>query len=90
MVSPTGSPTARGHQDKVNGTCDPAYPVCKYPEDLYINNQYIGRVANLSEVTASTSYFDYLAAEILSSRTDGRHLWKSVICRARSRVRLQA
>jgi hypothetical protein len=48
----------------INGTCDTAHPMCMYPEDFFINDQPLLRVASLSAVTTGTCYFDYSAAKV--------------------------
>jgi hypothetical protein len=48
----------------VNGTCDVAHPMCMYPEDFFIDDQPLLRVASLSAVTTGACYFDYSAAKV--------------------------
>lgn len=57
----TPGPTQAG---TVTGSCDSSHPMCKYPQDLFINNQLIQRVASLSAVTASTCYFNYSTGKV--------------------------
>ena len=57
----TSGPTQAG---TVAGTCDSSHPMCKYAQDLFINNQLIPRVASLSAVTASSCYFNYSAGKV--------------------------
>jgi hypothetical protein len=48
----------------VNGTCDSDHPMCMYPEDFFIDDQPLLRVASLSAVTTGACYFDYSAAKV--------------------------
>ncbi|MGI9072220.1 MAG: right-handed parallel beta-helix repeat-containing protein [Bryobacteraceae bacterium] len=57
----TAGPTQHG---SVIGECDSTHPMCAYPEDFFVNNQVLQRVASLSGVTSSTCYFDYSAGKI--------------------------
>ncbi len=41
------------------GTCDEKHPACKYPEDLYIDDSPLERVASLDEVGPGKWYLDY-------------------------------
>jgi parallel beta-helix repeat protein len=63
----SGSLWVTRSQDKhgdAEGQCLPAYPACQFPEDLFINNQMLLRVASLGEVAHGTWYYDYTANNI--------------------------
>ncbi len=44
--------------------CEPLYPRCTYPEDLFFDNLRLRHVASLSEVGPGRWYFDYAADKI--------------------------
>ena len=44
--------------------CDPGYPRCGYPEDLYFDGQPLRHVDNLGAVGPGTFFFDYNADRI--------------------------
>ena len=66
-------------QGQIHGDCQPGYPRCSYPEQLYIDDQLQLHVASLAGVTAGTWYFDYGADQIyLGSDPTGHRVETSV------------
>jgi parallel beta-helix repeat protein len=52
------------HPGLLNSRCDDNFPMCQYPENLYIDNEPLLRASSLSRVTTGTCYYDYSAAKI--------------------------
>jgi hypothetical protein len=44
---------------QIHAHCETAHPLCAYPEDFFIDNRLLPRVASLSDVTTGMCYFDY-------------------------------
>ena len=44
--------------------CDDNFPMCRYPENLYIDNKPFLRASSLSSITTGTCYYDYSAGKI--------------------------
>jgi hypothetical protein len=57
----TDGPTRPG---VINGTCDTNHPMCQYPEDFFMNDQPLLRVASLAAVTTGACYFDYSSGQV--------------------------
>lgn len=49
---------------RAHNNCQSTYPLCYYPEDLFIDNTPLRQVASLDEVVPNTWYFDYDADRI--------------------------
>lgn len=49
---------------QTNGVCDSSHPMCMYPEDFFINNNPLLRVASLTAVTSGAYYCDYSSAKV--------------------------
>jgi hypothetical protein len=47
-----------------HGECEPAYPRCRFPEQLFIDEQLLRHVASRSEVRAGAWFLDYDASRI--------------------------
>ena len=47
-----------------HGECEPAYPRCRFPEQLFIDEQLLRHVASRSEVRAGAWFFDYDTSRI--------------------------
>ncbi len=54
-------PSTPGQQ---NGFCDGNHPACTYPEDFYIDDKPLLRVAAISSVASGACYFDYTRSKI--------------------------
>ena len=50
--------TYRPQQEQVHGGCNSVSPMCKYPEDLFLDNKPLRRVATESEVVSGTWMLD--------------------------------
>jgi parallel beta-helix repeat protein len=44
--------------------CDDKFPMCRYPENLYIDDKPLLRASGLSSITAGMCYYDYSAGKI--------------------------
>src|SRR5206468_1628136 len=49
---------------QIHAHCETTHPLCGYPEDLFIDNQPLLRVARLADVTTGACYFEYSSAKI--------------------------
>ncbi|MBD3391713.1 MAG: hypothetical protein GF418_06605, partial [Chitinivibrionales bacterium] len=47
-----------------HGECIEPYTVCKYPEDLYMDDDFMEQVLNINELSSGKFYFDYGADRI--------------------------
>lgn len=57
-----------------NGVCDPGFPRCDYPEDLFIDGVPLHHVASLGDVKAGSWFFDYNARKIYFADNPNGHL----------------
>lgn len=46
-------------QGQVQGSCMAGYPMCAYPEDLYVDNVMLLHVASIADLAPGRWYFDY-------------------------------
>jgi hypothetical protein len=65
----TGQP--RSMPSNSSRRCQSGYPRCDIPHDLYINNVVKRHVASLSEVNASSWFYDYSAGRIYIGENPG-------------------
>lgn len=62
------------------GECQPSFPRCRLPEELFIDDVRLRHVANLEDVAAGTWHFDYSADAIyLAIDPTGRRVETSVV-----------
>jgi parallel beta-helix repeat protein len=57
--------------------CDNYFPMCQYPENLYIDSTPLLRASSLSTVTASTCFYDYSAGKVYFLRDPAGHVVES-------------
>jgi hypothetical protein len=50
-------------RSEYRGQCAAAHPACTYPEDLFLDNRPLGRVAGLEDVHPGKWYLDYSAEQ---------------------------
>jgi len=75
-----GDQTQKG---RYYGLCQDNYPACLYPEDLYLDNQMLKRVAMLAQVQAGSWYFDYETDSVYMADNPAGHVMEiSVASRA--------
>lgn len=55
-------------QGSYRGKCDHDHPACMYPEDLFIDNVPLQRVASVSDVATGKWYLDYRAGKVYLSK----------------------
>ncbi|MBD3392749.1 MAG: hypothetical protein GF418_11670 [Chitinivibrionales bacterium] len=56
------------------GECEQGYESCIYPEDLYMDSEFMKRVLSLDEVTAGTWYLDYDKDSVYMADDPGGHV----------------
>lgn len=67
-------------QGQAHGVCQAAFPQCRLPEELFIDDQPLVRVGSLDEVGPGRWYFDYGADRIyFADDPNGRRVETSVI-----------
>lgn len=67
-------------QGTAAGVCEDGGQACRYPEDLFLDDVPLKRVATLAEVGPGTWYFDYAADRVhLGSDPTGRRVEISVV-----------
>jgi len=49
---------------QAHGKCQPQYPVCTLPEDVFVDDKPLHRVANLVNLASGTWYLDYSAGRL--------------------------
>jgi hypothetical protein len=69
-------------QGQVHGQCETDWPRCKYPEDLYVDDQPVKHVDSLSAVGPGTWYFDYGADKIYVGDDPSGHTVEVGVTRA--------
>ena len=64
-----------------NGECEPAYPRCRYTEDLYYDGKPLRHVASKGEVGPGKWFFDYNADRIYMADDPNGHLVETSVTR---------
>jgi parallel beta-helix repeat protein len=65
---------------RLASSCQPQYPACAYPEDLFIDDTLLQRVTSLDQVTADRWYFDSTAGKVYMAEVPtGRRVELSVL-----------
>lgn len=63
-----------------HGQCQAAYPACRLPEELFIDDRVLTRVGSLDQVGPGRWYFDYAADRIyFADDPEGRRVETSVV-----------
>ena len=66
-------------QGEVFDKCFPEFPVCKHPEQVFLDDQPLSQVENLQKLRSGTFYFDYRNDKIyLADNPSGKKLEVSV------------
>src|SRR4029079_16133569 len=61
-------------------SCEPQHPLCALPEDLFVNDSMLVRVASVAEVRSGTWYFDYDSHRVyIADAPTGRRIELSVL-----------
>ena len=60
-------------QASYRGECDQDHPACMFPEDLFIDDVPLQRVAHLSDVTAGKWYLDYGSGRVFLGENPLNH-----------------
>jgi len=55
------------------GKCQPQYPACTLPEDLFVDDEPLRRAANLADLEPHTWYLDYDAGKLYLSDDPSAH-----------------
>ena len=69
-------------QGQVAGSCQPTYPACEYPEDLFFDDKPLKRVASVQNVGTGTWYFDYGKHQIIFADNPAGHLVETSVARS--------
>lgn len=56
--------TGQTQEGQVHGDCEPDWPRCNRPEDLYLDDQPLRHVSSLAEVGPGRWFFDYAADRV--------------------------
>lgn len=67
-------PTSSG---QLISECDNSFPMCQYPENVYIDSEPLLRASSLSAVTTATCYYDYGAGKIYIRQNPSGHTVES-------------
>jgi parallel beta-helix repeat protein len=65
------------HSGLLNSRCDDNFPMCLYPENLYIDSKPLLRASSLASVTAATCYYDYSVGKIYFLVNPSGHIVES-------------
>ena len=60
-------------QSSYRGECDKNHPACMFPQDLFVNDVPLQRVANLSDVSPRKWYLDYATGKAYMSDNPANH-----------------
>jgi len=75
--------TQAARRESYPGKCDEKHPACQYPEDLFVDDSPLERVASLEEVGPGKWYLDYSAHTLyLADNPEGHRVELSVALRA--------
>ncbi|MGA3167953.1 MAG: right-handed parallel beta-helix repeat-containing protein [Terriglobia bacterium] len=55
------------------GKCQPQFPACRFPEDLFVDDEPLRRVASLADLAPRTWYLDYAAGRLHLSEDPTGH-----------------
>ncbi len=85
--SPSGqmwvAQTQAARRESYPGKCDDKHPACQYPEDLFVDDLPLERVASLEEVGPGKWYLNYSAhTAYLADNPEGHRVEMSIAARA--------
>ena len=69
-------------QGQLNGFCEPGFPMCMYPEDLFFDGVPLLHVASEADVVSGTWYFDYPNHNIYFFDNPAGHLIEATVTRS--------